>query len=94
VIHTSHFFISSILDCYVFLSKGEINNSDQNINPHFSQAFPTLTWIIIVHTIIHVKTEFDPNKDRLNIAKHGISLVMADQLEWDLMMCSEDNREA
>lgn len=43
---------------------------------------------------MHMKIEFDPSKDRLNIAKHGISLAMADQLEWDLMMCSEDDREA
>ena len=42
---------------------------------------------------MYMKIEFDLNKDRLNIAKHDISLVMADQLEWDLMMCSEDDRE-
>ena len=41
-----------------------------------------------------MKIEFDLNKDRSNIAKHGISLAMADQLEWDMMMCNEDDREA
>lgn len=36
---------------------------------------------------------FDPAKDRLNIANHGVSLALAERLEWDLMMCREDDRE-
>jgi uncharacterized DUF497 family protein len=32
-----------------------------------------------------VDIEFDPNKDRLNIAKHGISLAEAARLDWDEM---------
>ncbi|EXJ15318.1 BrnT family toxin [Imhoffiella purpurea] len=36
---------------------------------------------------------FDPAKDRLNIANHGVSLALAARLEWDLMVCREDDRE-
>lgn len=36
---------------------------------------------------------FDPAKDRRNIAKHRVSLALAEQLEWDLMTCWEDDRE-
>ena len=36
---------------------------------------------------------FDPAKDRLNITSHGVSLALADQLDWDLMVCREDDRE-
>lgn len=49
--------------------------------------------LIIVHTIIPVKITFDPAKDRLNILSHGLSLALAEKLEWDLMVCREDNRE-
>jgi uncharacterized DUF497 family protein len=37
--------------------------------------------------------EFDPEKDRHNIAKHGVSLALAADLEWDRMLCREDDRE-
>ena len=37
---------------------------------------------------------FDPAKNRLNIANHGMSLALAEQLEWDLMVCREDDRAA
>ncbi|AUB85047.1 BrnT family toxin [Candidatus Thiodictyon syntrophicum] len=37
---------------------------------------------------------FDPAKDRLNIANHGVSLALAADLEWDLLLASEDAREA
>lgn len=37
---------------------------------------------------------FDPAKDRLNIAAHGVSLALAERLEWELMVCREDDREA
>ena len=36
---------------------------------------------------------FDPNKDRQNIARHGVSLALAGSLEWDWMVCREDDRE-
>ncbi|MBK1693373.1 hypothetical protein CKO09_01275 [Chromatium weissei] len=35
---------------------------------------------------------FDPAKDRLNIANHGVSLALANALEWDRMVCREDDR--
>jgi hypothetical protein len=37
---------------------------------------------------------FDPAKDRLNIANHGVSLAVAECLEWDLIRVREDTREA
>lgn len=37
---------------------------------------------------------FDPAKDRLNIANHGMSLASAADLEWDLALVNEDTREA
>jgi hypothetical protein len=40
-----------------------------------------------------VKIAFDPDKDARNIAKHGVSLALASSLEWDLMICREDDRE-
>lgn len=46
-----------------------------------------------MHTVICVDINFNPNKDRLNIADHGVSLALAEKLEWDLMVCREDGRE-
>lgn len=37
---------------------------------------------------------FDPAKDAANVAKHGVSLALAEDLEWDLMLVREDAREA
>ncbi len=37
---------------------------------------------------------FDAAKDRRNIAHHGVSLALAAELEWDLMLACEDAREA
>jgi uncharacterized protein len=42
-----------------------------------------LTAAIIVHTKIGVKTTFDPAKDAANIAKHGVSLAEAAELDWE-----------
>jgi hypothetical protein len=41
-----------------------------------------------------VKITFDPAKDARNIAKHGLSLALAKSLEWDLLLATEDVREA
>ena len=41
-----------------------------------------------------MKITFDPNEDRLNIASRGVSLGLAEKLEWDLMVCREDERAA
>lgn len=34
--------------------------------------------------------QFDPAKDLINQSKHGVSLEMAEQLEWDWLVCHED----
>lgn len=34
-------------------------------------------------TISHISITFDPAKDASNIDKHGISLALASNLEWD-----------
>ena len=40
-----------------------------------------------------MKIEFDPVKDAKNIAKHGVSLALAESLEWDFLLATEDARE-
>ena len=35
--------------------------------------------------------EFDPAKDVLNIKNHGLSLAVAAELEWDLLISHEDD---
>ena len=35
---------------------------------------------------------FDPAKDAANLAKHGLSLAMADELEWSTLDCKSDTR--
>jgi uncharacterized DUF497 family protein len=37
---------------------------------------------------------FDPAKDASNLAKHGVSLALAERLEWDLLLAGEDLRRA
>ncbi len=39
-----------------------------------------------------MEIEYDAAKDALNIAKHGVSLALAESLEWDLMICRQDDR--
>ena len=39
-----------------------------------------------------MKIEFDPTKDAINKVKHGISLAMAEFLDWDTAMIEPDNR--
>ena len=36
--------------------------------------------------------EFDPAKDALNIAKHGVSLTLAAKIEWSDVLCAPDTR--
>ena len=36
--------------------------------------------------------EFDPAKDETNIAKHGVSLRMAEAFDWDTAFEREDDR--
>lgn len=51
-----------------------------------------MTLAICVHTIIAVTNSFDPAKDAVNQAKHGVSLAIADQLEWDTAITWPDVR--
>jgi len=37
---------------------------------------------------------FDPAKDAINRAKHGVSLALAQDLEWDTALVWPDEREA
>ena len=40
-----------------------------------------------------MRIEFDPDKDVANIARHGISLRLAESLEWELLLATVDDRE-
>jgi uncharacterized DUF497 family protein len=37
--------------------------------------------------------EFDPAKDASNVAKHGVSLALAESLEWDWLISRPDGRK-
>lgn len=39
-----------------------------------------------------MKITFDPPKDATNLAKHGVSLELAQDLEWDTLECKPDTR--
>jgi uncharacterized protein len=39
-----------------------------------------------------VRIEFDPDKDLLNQRKHGLSLVLAAELDWDSALVWIDDR--
>jgi uncharacterized DUF497 family protein len=39
-----------------------------------------------------VRIEFDPAKDLVNQAKHGVSLAMAVELDWEAALVWVDNR--
>jgi uncharacterized protein len=39
-----------------------------------------------------MQIEFDPNKDLTNQAKHGLSLALAQQLDWDSALVWVDDR--
>ena len=45
-----------------------------------------------MHTISGVETTFDPEKDAINTAKHGVSLVLASELEWGDLLARPDTR--
>jgi uncharacterized DUF497 family protein len=40
-----------------------------------------------------VQIDFDPDKDRLNLAKHGLSLALALELDWEDALVWVDDRE-
>jgi uncharacterized DUF497 family protein len=39
-----------------------------------------------------VRFEYDPNKDRINVDKHGLSLALAARLDWDAALLWIDDR--
>lgn len=39
-----------------------------------------------------MRIEFDPAKDELNLGKHGVSLALARQLDWDAALVWVDER--
>jgi uncharacterized protein len=39
-----------------------------------------------------MKIAFDPGKDARNIAKHGVSLALAEDLEWETALVWSDDR--
>jgi uncharacterized DUF497 family protein len=39
-----------------------------------------------------VRFEFDPNKNQLNLDKHGVSLGLASDLDWDAALLWIDDR--
>jgi uncharacterized protein len=39
-----------------------------------------------------VRIEFDPTKDASNLAKHGVSLALAVELDWDAALVWVDSR--
>ena len=39
-----------------------------------------------------MQIEFDPAKDRVNFEKHGVSLAMAVELDWDAALVWVDER--
>lgn len=53
----------------------------------------SLTSLIIVATLIML-IEFDPAKDALNLRKHGVSLALASELDWDAALVWLDERYA
>ena len=38
------------------------------------------------------KITYDPAKDASNQAKHDVSLALANELEWDTLLCKPDTR--
>ena len=39
-----------------------------------------------------MKITFDAHKDAANMAKHGVSLALADELDWATLECKSDTR--
>ena len=39
-----------------------------------------------------MQTEFDPIKDATNVQKHGVSLALAELIDWSETLCLVDDR--
>ena len=48
--------------------------------------------IVIIVDTKYPQIEFDPDKNRINIDKHGVSLGLARELEWDTVYVEPDLR--
>lgn len=46
-----------------------------------------------MHNNCAVRITFDPAKDAANIEKHGVSLALAERLEWDWLIAAPDARQ-
>lgn len=42
---------------------------------------------------MRMKIAFDPAKDAANLAKHGVSLSLAEQLDWETALTWKDERK-
>ncbi len=51
-----------------------------------------MTIIIDGNTILRVRITFDQVKDAANLDKHGVSLALADELDWNAAVVWEDRR--
>lgn len=40
-----------------------------------------------------MRFDFDPNKNRVNLEKHGLSLSLAQELDWDAALLWIDDRQ-
>jgi uncharacterized DUF497 family protein len=55
-------------------------------------AQKVLICAVFVHTIIDMEITFDSDKDAANMAKHGVSLALAAELEWEWLLVKPDTR--
>ena len=51
-----------------------------------------MTATFTVATVKALQIEFDPHKDTMNQAKHGVSLVLAADLDWEAALVWVDDR--
>jgi uncharacterized DUF497 family protein len=53
-----------------------------------------MTWLTDFFTVatINMRIEFDPAKDLMNQAKHGVSLGLAAELDWEATLVRVDDR--
>ncbi len=47
---------------------------------------------VFVSTISGMQITFDPDKDRANQAKHGLSLSLAERMDWGGLLAKPDSR--
>ena len=47
---------------------------------------------VFVSTISSMRITFDPDKDRANQAKHGVSLSLAERMDWGGLLAKPDSR--